>query len=142
VNRAHAFAERNAAAIARLQARGLADPTLDPLGTAHAMNAMVSRMASLVFVPGLDMAFDTLAELLLQLWTKALGIPRDTQVSQREAAMTARRTTPPGDGRDGTPAGPAGGLAPASCDRREPSPASHPARRRGSAYVPAPGHVP
>jgi hypothetical protein len=75
LKRAHTFAQRNAAAIARLQARGLADPTLDPFGTAHAMNAMVSRMASLVFVYGLDMTFDALAEMLLQLWTSALRIP-------------------------------------------------------------------
>jgi AcrR family transcriptional regulator len=75
LKRAHTFAERNAAAIARLQARGLADPTLDPFGTAHAMNAMVSRMASLVFVYGFDMSFDALAEMLLQLWTNALRIP-------------------------------------------------------------------
>ena len=34
LKRAHAFAERNAAAIARLQARGLADPALDPFGAA------------------------------------------------------------------------------------------------------------
>ena len=75
LKRAHTFAQRNAAAIAPLQARGLADPTLDPFGTAHAMNAMVSRMASLVFVYGLDMSFDALAEMLLQLWTNALRIP-------------------------------------------------------------------
>ena len=78
LKRAHAFAERNASAIARLQARGLADPTLDPLGTAHAINAMVSRMASLVFVYNLDMSFETLAELLLQLWTNSLRIPTDS----------------------------------------------------------------
>jgi AcrR family transcriptional regulator len=78
LQRAHTFAERNAAAIARLQARGLADPTLDPLGTAHAMNAMVSRMASLVFVYGFDMSFETLADMLLQLWTNSLRIPTDS----------------------------------------------------------------
>src|ERR1700758_434277 len=78
LQRAHTFAQRNAAAIARLQARGLADPTLDPFGTAHAMNAMVSRMASLVLVYGLDMSFDALAEMLLQLWTNALRIPSDS----------------------------------------------------------------
>jgi AcrR family transcriptional regulator len=77
LKRARTFAERNAAAIARLQTRGLADPTLDPFGTAHAMNAMVSRMASLVFVYGVDMSFDALAEMLLQLWINALRIPGD-----------------------------------------------------------------
>ena len=39
------------------------------------MNAMVSRTVSLVFVYGLDMSFDTLAEMLLQLWINALRIP-------------------------------------------------------------------
>jgi hypothetical protein len=39
------------------------------------MNAMVSRMASLVFVYGLEMSFDALADMLLQLWVNALGIP-------------------------------------------------------------------
>jgi hypothetical protein len=50
------------------------------------MNAMVSRMASLVFVYGLDMSFDALAELLLQLWTNALRIPTDSHhaASQRQ----------------------------------------------------------
>ena len=75
LSRAHTFAQRNAAAIARLQSSGLADPTLDPLGTAHALNAMVSRMASLVFVYGVDMSFDALADMLLQLWSNALRIP-------------------------------------------------------------------
>jgi AcrR family transcriptional regulator len=78
LKRAHVFAQRTAAEIARLQARGLADPTLDPFSTAHAMGAMVSRMASLVFVYGLDMSFDALAEMLLQLWTNALQIPSDS----------------------------------------------------------------
>jgi AcrR family transcriptional regulator len=78
IRRADVFAQRNAAGIARLQARGLADPTLDPLATAHAMNAMVSRMAGLVLVYGFDLSFDALAEMLLQLWTNALGIPSDS----------------------------------------------------------------
>ena len=79
LERAHTFAQRNSAAIARLQARGLADPALDAFCTAHAMNAMVSRMASLVFLYGLDMSFDALAEMLLQLWTNALRIPTDSR---------------------------------------------------------------
>ena len=79
LDRAHKFARRNAAAIARLQALGLADPGLDPLATAHAMNAMVSRMASLVFAYGLDMSFDALAGMLLQVWSNALRIPGDSR---------------------------------------------------------------
>ena len=83
LSRADTFARRNAAGIARLQARGLADPTLDPFGTAHALNAMVSRMASLVFVYGFDMSFEALAELLLQLWTNSLRIPTDAERRRR-----------------------------------------------------------
>jgi AcrR family transcriptional regulator len=75
LTRADTFAQRNAAGIARLQERGLADPTLDPLGTAHALGAMVSRMASLVFAYGFEMSLDALAEMLLQLWANALRIP-------------------------------------------------------------------
>ena len=85
LQRAHTFAQRNGAAIARLQARGLADPALDPFGTAHAMNAMVSRMASLVFIYGLEMSFDALAEMLLQLWTNALRIPSSTGTVENDA---------------------------------------------------------
>ena len=43
------------------------EAALTPFATAHAMNAMVSRMASLVFVYGLELSFDALAEMLLQL---------------------------------------------------------------------------
>ena len=72
--------EAAADSIARLQARGLADPALDQFVTGNAMNAMnamVSRMASLVFVYGLEMSFDALAEMLLQLWVNARRIPGD-----------------------------------------------------------------
>jgi AcrR family transcriptional regulator len=93
LKRAHVFAQRTAAAIARLQARGLADPSLDPFSTAHAMGAMVSRMASLVFVYGLDMSFDALAEMLLQLWTNALQIPSDSP----PGASAAGAGGPPAD---------------------------------------------
>jgi AcrR family transcriptional regulator len=74
--RAHAFAQRNAKAIRRLQQQGRADPTLDPLLTAHALNAMVSRMANMVFVHGEQIPFESLLMTLTQLWCGALGIPR------------------------------------------------------------------
>jgi AcrR family transcriptional regulator len=95
LKRAHVFAQRTAAEIARLQARGLADPTLDPFSTAHAMGAMVSRMASLVFVYGLDMSFDALAEMLLQLWTNALQIPSASPPAAGAAGEGGRRRTRP-----------------------------------------------
>jgi AcrR family transcriptional regulator len=76
LDRAHAFARRNAKAICRLQQQGFADPTLDPLLTAHALNAMVSRMANMVFVHGEQIPFESLLTTLTQLWCGALGIPR------------------------------------------------------------------
>jgi AcrR family transcriptional regulator len=75
LKRADAMARRNAKAIARLQAQGLADPTLDPLATAHALNAMVSRMANLVFVHGEKIRFESLLATLTKLWANALRIP-------------------------------------------------------------------
>ena len=75
LERAHAFAQRNAKAIRRLQAQGLADATLEPLPTAHALNAMVSRMASLVYVHGEKIPFEALLATLTQLWANALRLP-------------------------------------------------------------------
>ena len=75
LERARAFARRNAASIRRLQEQGLADPTLDPMAAAYAMDAMVSRMASLVFVGGHRMSFEALVQTLTRLWANALRIP-------------------------------------------------------------------
>ena len=75
LRRARAFARRNAASIRRLQEEGLADPALDPLAAAYAMDAMVSRMASLVFVGGHRMGFEELVATLTRLWANALRIP-------------------------------------------------------------------
>jgi AcrR family transcriptional regulator len=75
LERAHTFARRNAKAIRQLQERGLADATLDPLLTAHALNAMVSRMANVVFVHGEKIPFEALLATLTQLWSNALRIP-------------------------------------------------------------------
>ena len=75
LRRARAFARRNAAGIRRLQEQGVADPALDPLAAAYAMDAMVSRMASLVFVGGHRMGFEALVATLTRLWANALRIP-------------------------------------------------------------------
>jgi len=74
LERARAFAARNAKAIKRLQEQGLADPSLDALSTAHALNAMVSRMANLVFVHGHRMGFEPLVATLTRLWVNALRL--------------------------------------------------------------------
>ncbi len=77
VQRARAFVERNARAISRLQERGLADRELDPRLAAHAMSAMVSRMAYVRYVQGFGGAsLEALVQTLTRLWANALGIPR------------------------------------------------------------------
>lgn len=77
VQRARAFVERNARAISRLQERGLADQELDPRLAAHAMSAMVSRMAYVRYVQGFGGAsLEALVQTLTRLWANALGIPR------------------------------------------------------------------
>lgn len=78
IARGRAFAERHARAIARWQAAGLADPSLDPRGAAAALDAMVSRMAELAFVHGEPVDLDDLAALVTRLWAGALGITHPT----------------------------------------------------------------
>lgn len=71
-----AFAERNGRAIAELQARGLADPTLEPNMAARALSGMVSRLAYQSFVMGQeDMPIDALVETCTKLWANALRLP-------------------------------------------------------------------
>ncbi len=77
LQRARAFVERNARAISRLQECGLADRELDPHLAAHAMSAMVSRMAYVRYVQGFGSAsLESLVQTLTRLWANALGIPR------------------------------------------------------------------
>jgi len=77
LQRARAFTERNARALARLQRSGLADPTLDPHLSAQAMSLMVSRMAYVRYVQGAGSAsLESLVQILTRLWTNALGIQR------------------------------------------------------------------
>ncbi len=77
LKRAEAFAQRNAKSIRRLQAQGLADPVLDPLQAARGLDAMVSRMASMVFVHGGRIPFESLVQTVTRLWANALRIPID-----------------------------------------------------------------
>jgi AcrR family transcriptional regulator len=83
LGRAHAFARRNARAIRKLQEQGLCDTSLDPLLTAHAISAMVSRTAYMTFVQGeLKAPMEELVRTLTRLWAGALGIHPDTKRSQ------------------------------------------------------------
>ena len=73
------FLKRNAKLIEDLQARGVADATLDPLVAAEALSWMVSRMAYSVFVLGSPIPIDLLTETLNQrgyaLCLEATGDP-------------------------------------------------------------------
>jgi AcrR family transcriptional regulator len=75
LRRARLFAQRNARAIRKLQQRGLCDQTVDPLLTAHAISAMVSRTAYMTFVQGeLKTSMDELVRTLTRLWAGAIGL--------------------------------------------------------------------
>lgn len=73
-HRSEKFVERNARHISELQARGLADPTLDPLLTSYALSGMVSRMAMEVLVIG-KRDLEDIVEILTKLWVNALKLP-------------------------------------------------------------------
>jgi AcrR family transcriptional regulator len=72
--RGDVFARRNARSIAELQAMGIADPTLDPVLAAKAVDSMVGRMAYSTYVLGDHCDFEDLVSVLTQLWINALRI--------------------------------------------------------------------
>lgn len=72
--RSAAFIERNASGIRDLQARGLADPDVDPLLAASALSLMVSRMAYSAYVLGDDWPLEDLVATLTRLWANALRL--------------------------------------------------------------------
>jgi AcrR family transcriptional regulator len=75
--RGRAFAERNARSISELQARGIADPDVNPLLAATALSAMVGRMAYTTYVVGEKWSLGELVTTLTRLWANALRIPDD-----------------------------------------------------------------
>lgn len=74
IERGNAFAKRNAKLIRSLQESGMADPSLDPLVTAHALSVMVSRMAYLVFVLGQRIPYEKLVTTLNKIWENGLQL--------------------------------------------------------------------
>lgn len=72
--RAQAFTERNARWIAKLQARGLADRSLDPQLAATALSSMVSRMAYSTWVLGDERPVDEIAGIVTHIWINALRL--------------------------------------------------------------------
>jgi AcrR family transcriptional regulator len=71
------LAARLEAAVARLQADGLADTRIDKRYAATALGGMVARFAETLFVDGAEYDFDTAVEQLTLLWANALGLARD-----------------------------------------------------------------
>ncbi|MEU1117378.1 MULTISPECIES: TetR/AcrR family transcriptional regulator [unclassified Streptomyces] len=74
IERGNAFARRNAKLIRTLQEDGRADPSLDPLVTAHALSVMVSRMAYMVFVLGQRIPYERLVTTLNTIWENGLRL--------------------------------------------------------------------
>jgi AcrR family transcriptional regulator len=74
LERGKIFIERNARSIRRLQQAGRADPSIDPELASIALSSMVSRVAQLVFNLGYEVDVDALAETIVQLWVRSLGI--------------------------------------------------------------------
>jgi AcrR family transcriptional regulator len=88
------FAERSERAIRQLQARGLADPSVDPAIAADALGAMVARFAELWLTQGYrEYDFDAAVEQLSLLWGNALGLARDA--SDAPARQRARSSPSP-----------------------------------------------
>lgn len=90
--RADAFIRRNAGGIADLQARGIADPDVDPLLASRALSGMVSRLAYSAFTldETEDVGFDALVSTVTRLWANALRFPTasrrtETAVSRHPA---------------------------------------------------------
>lgn len=72
--RTAAFVRRNAKMIRELQEEGRADPDLDARVAAHALSAMVARMAYAVFVLNEQIPFERLVTTLNRLWANALQL--------------------------------------------------------------------
>ncbi|MGH2940903.1 MAG: TetR/AcrR family transcriptional regulator [Solirubrobacterales bacterium] len=90
--RSAAFNERSSRHIAELQARGLADPTLDPLNAGKALSGMVSRVAMELMVQE-GTSLDETVELVTKLWINALKLraPEDSKAASWRAGGRGRR---------------------------------------------------
>jgi hypothetical protein len=94
MDRQRHFAERSERAIRRLQADGLADPSVDPAMAADALGAMVARFAELWLVQGYRRYdFDDAVEQLTTLWANALQL-REPARQVREPATRMREAAP------------------------------------------------
>jgi hypothetical protein len=88
------FLDRNARAIGRWQAAGLADPDLDPWYAANALGAMVDRFMYIWLVIGEPFEDDLALEMLTRLWVQALGIaapPASRRARAQKSVTTAAK---------------------------------------------------
>ncbi|MDR7159139.1 TetR/AcrR family transcriptional regulator [Arthrobacter sp. BE255] len=76
------FVERNARAIKDLQARGLADPDVDPVMASRLLSGMISRFAFATFVLNDGGDFEELVYTATRLWCNALRIEHDLTMPQ------------------------------------------------------------
>jgi AcrR family transcriptional regulator len=73
INRQQDFGRHLAASIERLQADGLADPSINPSIAATALGGMVAKMAEMIFVQHYDdVDFDEMVDQITRLWVSAL----------------------------------------------------------------------
>jgi AcrR family transcriptional regulator len=79
------LAARLEAAIARLQAEGLADKRVDGRYAATALGGMVAKFAEMTFVAGSGFDRDEAIEQLTLLWANALGISQNPSRRSRRA---------------------------------------------------------
>lgn len=99
-----AFVQRNARSIRDLQARGLADPDLDPDLSASALSSMVSRLAVHAFGDDPDAVDDAalarLSDVATRLWTNAIGLTRPDLPRRTAAAhpVPTDHTNTPAEG--------------------------------------------
>lgn len=68
------FVRRNEAGIRRLQARGLANPHLDPAMAATMLGGMIEHFTMLWFVHGVEYDEEHAIETLTRLWAQAIGL--------------------------------------------------------------------
>ena len=79
-----AYNEELAGSVRRLQKAGLADPKLDPVLTAHAVGAMVTRFADQWLGQGvIECTMNQAVEQLTRLVANALGIPEGDAQARR-----------------------------------------------------------
>jgi AcrR family transcriptional regulator len=92
-NRAKDFALRNAKMIQRLQDEGRADPEVDSFVAAHALSAMVGRMAFIVYVLDEQIPFEHLIATLNRLWANALRMDAPALTGEPMPAVNGSGTS-------------------------------------------------